>query len=109
LNWASKGNLTAYAHSKLIGKTSPAYVNFNVPAPPKFNTFIDVPELTRRLGLVWLGHHIPVADARWMGHLLGELSPQQIRDAFRAAGYSPEEVEAYGRLVEQRIVELEKL
>jgi hypothetical protein len=109
LNWAAKGNLSAYAHSKLIGKTSPAYVNFNVPAPPKFTTFIDVPELTRRMGLVWLGHHIPVADARWMGHLLGELSPQQIRDAFRAAGYSPEEVEAYGRLVEQRIVELEKL
>ena len=109
LNWEAKGKLSAYAHSKLIGKTSTAYVNFNVPAPPKFTTFIDVPELSRRLGLVRLGHHIPVADARWMGHLLGELSPQQIRDAFRAAGYSPEEVEAYGRLVEQRIVELERL
>jgi hypothetical protein len=109
LNWAAKGNLTAYAHSKLIGKTSPTYVNFNVPAPPKYNTFIDFPELTRRMGLVWLGHHIPVTDARWVGHLLGQLSPQQIRDAFRAAGYSPEEVEAYGQVVEQRIVELERL
>jgi hypothetical protein len=109
LDWAAKGNLTAYAHSKLIGKTSASYVNFNVPAPPKFTTFIDVPELSRRLGLVWLGHHIPVTDAKWMGNLLGKLSPQQIRDAFRAAGYSPEEVAAYGRLVEQRIAELEKL
>jgi hypothetical protein len=109
LNWAAKGNLKAYSHSKLISKTSPEFVNFNVPAAPRFNTFINVPELNRRLGLLWLGHHIPVADARWMGHLLGKLSPQQIRDAFRAAGYSPEDVEAYGRLVEQRIAELERL
>jgi hypothetical protein len=44
-----------------------------------------------------------------MGHLLAQLSPDQIRDAFRAAGYSSEEVEAYSRVVEQRIIELEKL
>jgi hypothetical protein len=109
LNWAKKGNLNAYTRSKLIAKTSSEFVDFNVPAPPKFNTFIDISELTRRLGLCWLGHHIPLADARWMGHLLAQLSPQQIRDSFRAAGYSPQEVEAFSRVVEQRIALLEKL
>jgi hypothetical protein len=108
LNWASKGNLTAYTHSKLIGKTSAEFIDFNVPAPPKLNTFIDVPELTRRLGLCWIGHHIPLSDVRWMGSLLAQLSPEQIRDAFRAGGYSPQEIEAYSRVVEQRIAQLQR-
>jgi hypothetical protein len=109
LNWASKGNLTAYTHSKLIAKVSPEFVDFHVPSPPKLNTFIDIAELKRRLSLCWLGHHIPLTDVKWMGHLLAQLSPDQIRDAFRSAGYSPQEVEAYTRLVGQRIAQLEKL
>ena len=40
---------------------------------------------------------------------LAELSPAQIRDAFRAAGYSPEQVEAYASTVEARIAELQQL
>ncbi len=44
-----------------------------------------------------------------MGQMLAQLSAEQIRDAFRAGGYSPQEVEAYSRVVEQRIAQLEKL
>jgi hypothetical protein len=44
-----------------------------------------------------------------MGHLLAQLSPDQIRDAFRSAGYSPQEIEAYAQVLEQRIAQLEKL
>jgi hypothetical protein len=109
LNWVSKGNLAAYTRSRMIGRTSAEFIDFNVPAPPKLNTFVDIPELTRRLGLCWIGHHIPLTDVRWMAHLLAQLSPDQIRDAFRAAGYSPQEIEAYSRRVEQRIAELQKL
>ncbi len=109
LNWAAKGNLHAYTRSKLIGKTSAEFVDFNVPAAPKMNTFIDFPELTRRLGLCWIGHHIPVADVQSIGHLLAQLSPDQIRDAFRAGGYSPEEVEAYSQVLERRIAQLGQL
>ena len=109
LNWSSKGNLTAYSRSRLISKTSTEFIDFSAPAAPKLNTFIDVPELTRRLGLCWLGHHIPLSDVKWMAHLLAQLSPVQIRDAFRAAGYSPQEVEAFSRVVEQRIAALTKL
>jgi hypothetical protein len=71
--------------------------------------FLDVPELVRRTSLLWLGHHIPRPHARWMGDLLARLSPQQIRDAFRAGGYSADEVEQLSRVVEGRIGELEKL
>jgi hypothetical protein len=41
-----------------------------------------------------------------MGDLLAHLSPQQIRDAFRAAGYSSGQVEGFGEIVEKRIAEL---
>ncbi len=53
--------------------------------------------------------HIPIADARWLGNLLGRFSSDQIGDCFRAAGFSPAEVEGYTRVVMQRIDALKKL
>ncbi len=109
LNWTMKGNVGAYCTSKLIRKISPEFVDFNVPSAPALNSYIDVPELGRRLSLVWLGHHIPRKDARWMGDLLARLTPDQIRDVFTASGYSAEEVTELSKALESRIVELEKL
>ena len=50
--------------------------------------------------------HVPIADARWIGDRLGELSASQIGDAFRAAGFSESDVEAYTRVILQRIAAL---
>jgi hypothetical protein len=61
------------------------------------------------MDLRWIGKQVPRADARWMGDLLARLSPEQIRDAFRAAGYSPEETEGFAQVVERRIKELTAL
>ena len=47
--------------------------------------------------------------AKWIGSLLSQLTPQQISDAFRAAGYSPDEVQAYSHAVVSRIEELKEL
>ena len=41
--------------------------------------------------------------------LLAELSPDQIRDTFRAAGYAPDQVNAYVAVVEKRTAELNQL
>ena len=49
------------------------------------------------------------ADARWLGGLLGRLSDKQIRDAFQAAGYGPDEVESFTQELRQRIAELNNL
>jgi hypothetical protein len=57
----------------------------------------------------WIGKRVPRSDARWMGQMLAKLSPSQIRDAFRAAGYSPEEIEGFARVVEKRIGQLSAL
>ena len=109
LNRAAKGNLEEYRRSKWINRADGGFVDFNVPSGPSIGYLFVVPEMTRRMSLVWLGRHIPVADARWMGSLLARLSPQQIRDAFRAAGYSAAEADEFGRIVAQRIAELNRL
>jgi len=62
-----KGNPTAYCDSKWIKAISPNFIDFNVPSRPAMNYYIDFPELARRLHMLWLGRHIPRADARRMG------------------------------------------
>ena len=109
LSWTIKGKPSAYYSSKMIKSVSSKYVDFNIPSRPAMTTFIDFPDLGRRIGLLWLGHHIPRQDAKWMGDLLGRLSPGQIRDAFRAAGYAPTDVEGLSSTLERRIRELQNL
>jgi hypothetical protein len=50
--------------------------------------------------------NITVADARWLSNLLGRLSDEQIKDAFRAANYSPSDVDDLARAFRQRISDL---
>ncbi len=52
---------------------------------------------------------ITVEQARWLGNLLSRLSDAQLRDAFRAANYSAEEVEDYAQAMRERINELVNL
>ena len=52
---------------------------------------------------------IRVEDARWIGRLLGRLSDRQIRDAFRAANYSPAQITILSRAVKSRIRQLNTL
>ena len=52
---------------------------------------------------------ITVEQARWVGELLSRLSDQQIMDAFRAANYTPEEIQAYTTAVKARISALAAL
>lgn len=49
---------------------------------------------------------INVAEARWIGGWLARLSDRQIRDAFRAANYTPAEVTTLTRAVRARINQL---
>jgi len=53
--------------------------------------------------------NITVEQAKWIGNILSQLSDQQIRDAFRAANYSPEQIEELTRVVKERINELVSL
>jgi hypothetical protein len=70
---------------------------------------VVLPLYAKYVGMEWIGKNIPRSDARWIGQLLAQLSPDQIRDAFRAAGYTPEETEGFTEAVLARISELNDL
>jgi hypothetical protein len=106
----SKGVMEDYAGAKFIDKVTSTHVDFVMHSRPFFLTIVSNPrnyvDRTRMEGVV---KGIPIADARWIGHRLGQLSTEQIRDSFRTAGFSSIEVAGYTRIVMQRIAELEKL
>jgi len=105
----AKGNLSSYQRSKFIRNVTPDYIDFYVPSRESWVLLVDPKEYVERLRLRWIGRHIPRADAKWMGQLLAKLSPNQIRDAFRAAGYSPQQVEGFAQVMESRIAALNDL
>lgn len=105
----SKNNLAAYRRSKFISKVTPDYISFNFPTHLPFLYVFNLPLFVSHMRQHWIGQHIPRSDAKWMASWLAELSPEQIRDAFRAAGYSPEQVDEYATTVQARIAELRRL
>ena len=56
-----------------------------------------------------LFQNLTVADARWVSNLLKRLSDDQIKDAFRSANYSAEEVDLLAGEFKERIAALAKL
>nr|AEQ20565.1 hypothetical protein [uncultured bacterium CSLD10] len=106
---ASRGNLDAYKRSKFISNVTSGYVDFGVPSRPTLIETFDLPMFIHRVDLRWIGRHVSRADAKWMGQVLGQLSQEQIRDAFRAAGYSAPEVNEFAMVVQGRIAELNAL
>lgn len=52
---------------------------------------------------------IKISDATWMASLLSQLSDRQIRDAFRAANYSPSQINQLAGTVRKRTTELQNL
>jgi hypothetical protein len=105
----SKGRLKDYVKSKFIDKTTAQYVDFVMHSHPFFPEIVDVAYYKRRSRIVKVAKHIPRSDAKWLGQRLAQLSERQIRDCFRAAGYSPEEVDAYASAVQERIAQLNAL
>jgi len=102
----SRGNLSAYTSSRFITKVTPQYVSFATPRRATLLELVNPPQFVMRLHLRWIGRKIPRDDAKWIAGLLERLSPAQIRDAFRAAGYAPDEVEGFAIVIENRIASL---
>jgi hypothetical protein len=105
----AKGNLESYTKSKFILKANDDFVDFDDPHRPANIIVANPHEFVSRLNIEWIGKHIPRADAQWVGQILAKLSPEQIRDAFRSAGYAPEDVEGFAGVLESRIAELKAL
>jgi hypothetical protein len=105
----TKGDLEKYRQSKFIRKTGEDTVSFACPARPTFEYLVGPREYWGRVRLEWIGKNVPRADAKWMGGLLSRLSSRQIHDAFRAAGYSGQDLDGFSEVLEQRIAALRDL
>ena len=107
----SKGNLPAYQRAKLIARVHGDFIDLNFPRRPPLTELVELEWIFffHELRIRWIGKDIPRGDAKWIGSLLAQLSSEQIADAFRAAGYSPREANAYTEAVISRIEELNRL
>ncbi len=117
LSWTvarSKGNIGTFRESKFVTRATETEVDFATPKPPtarliETGGIPETKDYAMRTGIDWIGRSVPRADARWIGSLLGQLSHQQLVDAFRAGHFPPEEIDAYVGIVESRIRELQAL
>ena len=109
----SKGNLNSFKGSKFITRKTDTEVDFATPAAPNaylLQTFgFGAISYAERAKLDALGKNIPIADARWIGSLLGQLTHKQLEDAFRAGHFDPAEADVYVTLIENRIAQLKAL
>lgn len=105
----SKSNLRDYSETKFVQRVKPEQVDFHLSSRPFFLAVFDLPNYVTRTKMQGVVKDIPRTHAQWLGQLLGQLSPEQIRDCFRAAGYSPEEVEGFATVVQGRIADLNHL
>ena len=110
-NKISKKNLPAYQRARLIKHIHSDYIDLNFPKRPPITELFEFQWIffCHQVRMGWVGKHIPRSDAKWIGSLLAQLTPDQIHDAFRAAGYSPDDIDAYSQAVLARIKELNDL
>jgi hypothetical protein len=112
-NGPSKDNVGAYVRSRFITKKTATVVSFANPSPSwsllAETLGFGIKQFLRRQGMLWIGRNIPIQDARWIGGLLGQLSHQQLVDAFRAANYPPDQIDQFVTTVESRIKALNDL
>jgi hypothetical protein len=105
----AKDNPDEYRKSKFIKRENESTVDFTTPARPNFEYIVDPKSYVMRIKMESLGHNIPKEDVAWVSQLLAGLKPEQIRDAFRAAGYSDADIEKLAGVVEARIAQLSDL
>ena len=105
----TKGDPDKYTESQFIQHLSSASVSFGTPARPKYLYAVNPKEYISRIHLEWIGRNIPRGDAKWMGSLLSRLTPQQIHDAFRAAGYQQQDIDEFSKVLMGRIAALNEL
>jgi hypothetical protein len=105
----SKSVLKDYADSRFIDKVSGDFVDFVMHSRPPLLAAINIPNYEKRTHMQDVTKHIPRADAKWLGERLSQLTEQQIRDCFRAGGYTQEEIDGYSAVIQNRIAALNAL
>lgn len=108
-----KGNVKNYVDSKFITRTTPTTVDFGTPSAPTGvlikTAGVMTADYMKRKSFDWIGQDIPREDARWIGDMLGQLSHEQLVEAFRAGNFPAESINEYVATLEARIAQLRAL
>jgi len=108
----SKNNVRDYTRARFVKKVDGDNVKFSYDLHPKKLGLLSVfypPYFVRQHKATTTMNKVPVSDAAWIGAKMAELSDDQLRDAFRAAGYDRSAQDAYARAVRNRINQLNRL
>jgi hypothetical protein len=109
----SKNSLADFRSSKFILGVENGFVKFDYDtSPKKMGMFASIFKPSYRSSQERkerVMKNISVENARWIGSLLGELSDEQLRDAFRAAGYDQQTMDGFVTVLRDRINQLNKL
>jgi len=108
----SKNNVQGYERKRLVRNVDGDNVKFNYDVRPKGLGLLSIvypPYYMRQRKATNTMQKVPLDHAAWMGGILGQLSDDQLRDSFRAAGYDRAKQDAYVRALRNRINELNRL
>jgi hypothetical protein len=105
----SKSVVTSYQGAPFIAQMTEEFVDFVLHSRPFFMTIFSVHHYREYTRMETIVRHIPRSDAKWLGDRLSQLSDEQVKDCFRAAGYTREHVEGYANAVKSRIAALRAL
>jgi hypothetical protein len=109
----SKSDVNDYTRDRLVKKVDKnGKVKFDYDLKPKKLGLISMawpPYYFRQRKATNSMQNIPVEHAAWIGGMLSQLSDDQLRDSFRAAGYDRATTEQYVRAMRGRINELNRL
>lgn len=109
----SKNTLADFQSSKFVIGVTGGMVEFDYNTTPKgggkiaslFNRGYAKRQANKEKAM----RRIPVQNARWMGSMLARLSDDQLRDAFRSAGYDNATMEGFITVLRDRINQLNRL
>jgi len=105
----SKDDVEGYQRSGFIKAIRPQEVDFVLQQYRFWVAAVRTVHFREYGRMEQLVQHIPRTDVTWIGQMLAQLSDTQIGDAFRAAGFSPQEVDAFTVTVRGRIAQLSTL
>ena len=108
----SKNDVQDFQRSSFVRKVADGTVQFDYDIRPKklglFTIFYPPYFFGQRRANKTM-HKVPVEHAVWIGAQLSQLSDEQLREGFRAAGYNRSTTESYIRVLRSRIKQLIRL
>lgn len=109
----SKNSLEDFRSSKFILGVENGMVKFDYDTTPKkmgmFASLFKPSYRSSQAQKERVMKNISVENARWIGSLLADLSDEQLRDAFRAAGYDQQTMDGFVAVLRDRINQLNRL